>query len=100
MHLAVTINLIFEIIVFLYGAKYFEYNGNKLPACFTQLLFLSRKHYLIECVLICFGCEEGEYLNKSLPEIKNLKLKSLILSKQRQDESKKPDDVKGAKKKA
>lgn len=49
-----------------------------------QLLFFYLSHQLLKSVLKCFGAEEEEYLNLSLPEIKLNKMKSYILSLQKQ----------------
>ena len=88
-----TINLFVETLSFLYMAKYFEYDDSNIVALVMQLLFFYLSHQLIKCVLKCFGCEEDEYLNLSVPEIKITKLKSYILSMQRFAEEEKKAEL-------
>ena len=77
-----TINLFVETLSFLYMAKYFQYEGSDVVALVMQLLFFYLSHQLLKSVLKCFGTEEDEYLNLSLPEIKLNKMKSYLLSVQ------------------
>jgi hypothetical protein len=75
-----TIHLFVETLSFLYLAKYFQYEGSDIVALVMQLLFFYLSHQLLKSVLKCFGAEEEEYLNLSLPEIKLNKMKSFILT--------------------
>jgi hypothetical protein len=75
-----TINLSVETVSFLYMAKYFQYEGSDIVALVMQLLFFYLSHNLLKNVLKCFGAEDGEYVNLSVPEISVEKMKSIIVS--------------------
>jgi len=65
-----TINLFVETLCFLYMAKYFEYDGSETVAFVMQLVFFYLAHQLVKGVMKCFGAEEDDYQNLSMPEIK------------------------------
>lgn len=71
-------------------AKYFEYDGSDTVAFVMQMVFFYLSHQLIKGVLKCFGADEDEYINLSLPEIKINVLKAIIVTRQKEI-----DDVSG-----